>query len=94
MTKSSKTDIERAAKWNREHPEQRREIVNKSNRKRMDKIVAWNRDNPENRNRITKQNQKRARERIMNFLGHSCRRLSYEGTWLNHSGRATIRNIS
>jgi len=28
MTKSSKTDIERAAKWNREHPEQRREIVN------------------------------------------------------------------
>jgi len=86
MRKSTPRDVKRAAKWNKDHPERRREIINRSNRKRMDKIVQWGREHPEARNQTVRKNQRKVREKVMKVVGHACRLCGKDGR--EHDGRS------
>jgi len=73
VRRSTPKDVQRATKWNKDNPERRREIVNKSNRKRMDKIIQWGKDHPKQRLRTCKKNRKVTRAKIMAIIGDFCR---------------------
>lgn len=69
---SRKNAIDRATKWNKEHPERRREIANNYSHKNMSKIVAWNRNHPKERNITIQKGQRKMRQKVIDLLGYHC----------------------
>jgi len=72
MRVSTPKDAVRAAKWNRDNPGRRKEIVDRYSHKNMDKIVAWNRNNPKERNVTIKEGQRKMRQKVIGVLGNRC----------------------